>query len=476
MPGAPGGVVTLQVGQCGTQRGPSLYGALGDEITRACGGGGRAGQAYGAEVVQAWFRPPRRGTRGEADAKVRARAVLVDMEPKVVREAVRASKKAQGWQFDENRVFSMQGGSGNNWARGYKQYGERVRDRVLNLVRRELEDCDRHTGFLVTQSLAGGTGAGLGAYLGEALRDEYSYANILNYCVWPYETGEVIVQSYNTVLSLASLLEHSDGVVLAANSELHKICQKRMNIPRPSFTDMNAAAAKALASVLLPTDGPQGRREGAGGDGAVGGGGGAFGGFGGFEEEAKPGALTDICQHLCRHPGYKLLSLRSLPQVPAGVSEFGTFNWASILKWLRQMSITGWQTDEGMDWSVSAPHSTGSWPCGKSIANYLVLRGKGAAGVDTSLFRDSKLYSARATDPLRVATSQTSFFQHEAAASLLSNCQTCVGPASRMLERAELMLQAGAYVHQYEKCGLERTDFREAFAAVGGAIGRYAAL
>lgn len=49
-------------------------------------------------------------------------------------------------------------------------------------------------GFLLLQSMAGGTGAGVGTYIATALRDEYPVTHALNCCVWPYESGEVIVQ------------------------------------------------------------------------------------------------------------------------------------------------------------------------------------------------------------------------------------------------------------------------------------------
>ena len=36
----------------------------------------------------------------------------------------------------------------------------------------------------------------------------------MNHCVWPYESGEVIVQAYNTLLTLSSLLDSSDSVAI----------------------------------------------------------------------------------------------------------------------------------------------------------------------------------------------------------------------------------------------------------------------
>lgn len=59
----------------------------------------------------------------------------------------------------------------------------------------QVEACDVVSGFLLLQSMAGGTGAGLGTYIATALRDEYPVTHALNCCVWPYESGEVIVQA-----------------------------------------------------------------------------------------------------------------------------------------------------------------------------------------------------------------------------------------------------------------------------------------
>lgn len=48
----------------------------------------------------------------------------------------------------------------------------------------QVERCDRFGGFLLLQSLAGGTGSGLGTYLAEQLRDEYPKHTMLNHCIW----------------------------------------------------------------------------------------------------------------------------------------------------------------------------------------------------------------------------------------------------------------------------------------------------
>ena len=139
------------------------------------------------------------------------------MEPKVVQSSLRRARKTGRWRYDGDRTLAFQSGSGNNWARGYHTYGDAVRHDVLDLVAKEAEACDHMGGFVLMQSMAGGTGAGLGAYVADALRDEYPTSTLMNHCVWPYESGEVIVQAYNTLLTLSSLLDSSDGVAIVQN-------------------------------------------------------------------------------------------------------------------------------------------------------------------------------------------------------------------------------------------------------------------
>ncbi len=55
-------------------------------------------------------------------------------------------------------------------------------------------------------SLAGGTGSGLGAHIVERLREDFGKQHMLNIAVWPYQSGEVVLQNYNVLLTLNSLL------------------------------------------------------------------------------------------------------------------------------------------------------------------------------------------------------------------------------------------------------------------------------
>ena len=56
-----------------------------------------------------------------------------------------------------------------------------VPDHLLHL---QVEEADHFGGFLMLQSMAGGTGAGFGARVAEALRDEFPCAFLMNHCIW----------------------------------------------------------------------------------------------------------------------------------------------------------------------------------------------------------------------------------------------------------------------------------------------------
>ena len=78
---------------------------------------------------------------------------------------------------------------------------------------------------------------------------------MLSHCIWPYESGEVVVQSYNTLLTLSALLDAADGVLLVQNEALAAAATLQMHIPRPCFEDLNSIASRNLVSAPDVRDG-----------------------------------------------------------------------------------------------------------------------------------------------------------------------------------------------------------------------------
>ena len=65
---------------------------------------------------------------------------------------------------------------------------------------------------MMLHSIAGGTGSGLGSYLLERLNDRFPKKLIQTYSVFPDE-GDVVVQPYNSLLSMRRLTQNADSVV-----------------------------------------------------------------------------------------------------------------------------------------------------------------------------------------------------------------------------------------------------------------------
>lgn len=68
---------------------------------------------------------------------------------------------------------------------------------------------------MLLHSIAGGTGSGLGSFLLERLNDRFPKKLIQTYSVFPdtQNAGDVVVQPYNSLLSMRRLTQNADSVV-----------------------------------------------------------------------------------------------------------------------------------------------------------------------------------------------------------------------------------------------------------------------
>uniref|UniRef100_A0A8C6X7N7 Tubulin delta chain n=1 Tax=Naja naja TaxID=35670 RepID=A0A8C6X7N7_NAJNA len=244
-------ILAIQLGQCGNQIGREVFDTICTDLHSSQGFCSRkendAYQALFCKKEVGFFPPFSFSCLGMV-----ARAVLVDMEPKVINQTLSFASRTGNWRYGPQSAFCQKQGSGNNWAHGYCVHGSKHEDVIMNLIRKEAEKCDRLGGFLMIMSMAGGTGSGLGAFVTAALREAYPNSFLLNHVIWPYGTGEVIVQNYNSVLTLSHLYQSSDALLVHENDAVHKICLQLMKIKQVSFQDVNRAIAHQLGSVFQP--------------------------------------------------------------------------------------------------------------------------------------------------------------------------------------------------------------------------------
>lgn len=110
------------------------------------------------------------------------RALLVDLEPMVL-DNIQAGP--MGSLFHPDNYVRGKNGAGNNWAKGYYTEGAELVETVLEVMRKEVENCDCLQGFQLQHSLGGGTGSGLGTLLIAKIREEYPDRINVTYSVVP---------------------------------------------------------------------------------------------------------------------------------------------------------------------------------------------------------------------------------------------------------------------------------------------------
>lgn len=128
------------------------------------------------------------------------RSILLDLEPGTM-DSVRAGPFGALFRPD-NFVFG-QSGAGNNWAKGHYTEGAELVDAVLEVIRKEAENCDCLQGFQLTHSLGGGTGSGMGTLLISKIREEYPDRIMTSFSVMPSPKVNVKCQCLMAQCSLS---------------------------------------------------------------------------------------------------------------------------------------------------------------------------------------------------------------------------------------------------------------------------------
>jgi len=237
----PREIITLQVGQCGNQIGTEFW-------RKICMEHGISTQGILEEYATAGTDRKDVFFYQADDEHYIPRALLLDLEPRVINGI--QSSDMRGLYNPENIFLSEHGGgAGNNWASGYGQADKSIED-IMEMVDREADGSDSLEGFVVCHSIAGGTGSGMGSRLLEELNSQYPKKLIQTYSVFPNqgETSDVVVQPYNSILTLKRLTLNADCVVVLDNTALNRIAVDRLKVANPSVAEINSLVSTVMAS------------------------------------------------------------------------------------------------------------------------------------------------------------------------------------------------------------------------------------
>lgn len=424
-------LLTLQIGQCGNQLGFEFFNVLAQDI-----GVGepetRRDNEYHSESADRFFAVDPQGG-------LLASAVLVDTERKAVGRVLKDACNSDKWHYTSGAAYTSAQGAGNNWALGYFEHAEKGMDEICNLVRSHAERQDWLEGFLPIFSLGGGTGSGLGTKLTEALRDDYPNTPVVTAVVWPFNSGEVAVQAYNVLLSLARLQDSADALLVLSNDSLHRVVTQRWALRSASLVEMNALAARHLACLLQPSRATYGPSK----------------------------CLGDVASDLGCFGSLKQVSLLQVPQEPPAMAAFSCSSWQGLVRALGKMQRCHSATDEAMGAENRPP---------ACVASLAVARGEGLSALNATDLAPRRAPFVEEGREFNVWMNPHKFLGSARTLLLASNSDACVPQLDLLVSRAWCRFTEAAYLHHYTQHGLQAEDMADAFVRVEQAIAWYKQL
>lgn len=236
----PREIITLQLGQCGNQIGFEFWKKLCCEHGINPEGVLEDFATEGTDRKDVFFYQA-------DDNHYIPRAVLLDLEPRVI-NSIMNSPYAKLYNSENVYLSKHGGGAGNNWASGFSQ-GSKLHEDVMDIIDREADGSDSLEGFVLCHSIAGGTGSGMGSYMLEALNDKFPKKLIQTYSVFPNqdEMSDVVVQPYNSLLTLKRLALNSDCTIVLDNTALNRIATERLHLENPTFGQINSLVSTIMS-------------------------------------------------------------------------------------------------------------------------------------------------------------------------------------------------------------------------------------
>ncbi|KAB0800029.1 hypothetical protein PPYR_07909 [Photinus pyralis] len=409
-------ILTLQFGQCGNQIGKALYEELYSDIktdVSKTGVGKKANVEYVTESVKKWFTVNKSGA-------LEVRSILIDTESKVV-----ANVTANGHYKFRNVVAKSHGGAANNWAYGYTTKSELLTKDIQDGVRKEIERDGTVLGIMGILGSAGGTGSGVGSRTLEILRDEYPKKLITGVVVLPYKRGEVVTQSYNSLLTLAKLCNVTDGIYLYENDTMHKMCSKLLSVANVTFLNINSLIAQQLAATFQPLQNT---------------------------------SVWDIHKSLTPHPIFKLIQVKSAPHVSKEYLKFeAPTTWSVLINQIRNSIKPDLQDYLGK--FNRRMQCTGNALIGRGSTPF--------TADDLSQIADSALYVGWVPSQYCLSNFYhiRSFKDNKKFVTFLTNNNYACLSLKGVLDDAWTLFGSRAYLHHYQRFNIDEQFFLDSFDA-----------
>jgi len=231
-------VLTISVGQGGIQMGNAIWKQYLKE--HDIGVDGKQQKASNDNYFKTFFEETING-------QLVPRNLGVDLEPTVLDDVRRGELKGL---FHPEFLVNGKEDAANNFARGHYTVGKEQMDIVNDRVRKMVDNSENVQGFIVNHAVGGGTGSGMGMLILERLAVDYRKKSKIGFELYPSPNiSTCIVEPYNGLLSTHWLLDHTDVSLVLDNEALYDICQKKLDIKKPSYENLNRVVAKVTSSM-----------------------------------------------------------------------------------------------------------------------------------------------------------------------------------------------------------------------------------
>ena len=143
--------------------------------------------------------------------------------------------------FNSDYFVSGKEDASNLFARGFCTIGKDIIDLIKDKIRKLFENSNYIQGLIINNSVSGGTGSGLGCLILEYLNVEYKQTKI-GFHIYPQTNNnnisKCIVEPYNTLFATSDFIEHTNESIIFDNKALYNICQRKLNIKKPKYTNL----------------------------------------------------------------------------------------------------------------------------------------------------------------------------------------------------------------------------------------------
>jgi len=232
-------VLTICVGQCGIQMGSAIWeqycaehGIQKDgDMSQSTSDDGTF-QCFFEETSACQYVP---------------RNLMVDLEPNVIDDIKNSAFSAI---YHPEFLLAGKEDAANNCFRGHYTVGKEMMDKVNDRLRKLVDHCENVQGFVVNHAVGGGTGSGCCSLILERIAVDYRKKSKFAFSVYPSPTiSTCVVEPYNAVHSTHWALDHTEVSVIIDNEALYGICQRQLDIARPSYGTLNRLIAKNVSSI-----------------------------------------------------------------------------------------------------------------------------------------------------------------------------------------------------------------------------------